>query len=320
MAKDEKDLSAEGMEAEENTAVAIVPANELVIRDLIYTVRGVQVMLDSDLAMLYQVETGNPNKAAGRNAERFPDEFRFKLTSDEWTALLFQNGRAKPDGRGGRRTPPYVYSEQDVAMLSAILRSETAVRVSVQIMKSFVEMRHFIASNAAMFEQIRAVELRQLEYQKTTDERFERVFDYMDTHEVPKQKVFFDGQVWDAFELLVSLVQRAKSSIVLIDGYVDTGTLSILAKKTGGVDATVWTHPRTHLDQHDIDSFNAQYPQLNVRHTTAFHDRFLILDGTEGYFVGASFKDAGKKGFAVSRIEDGELVDAILSRLEKPQE
>ncbi len=317
MAGKEKDLSAESMEAEENASVAIVPANEPAIRDLIYTVRGTQVMLDSDLAVLYQVETGNLNKAAGRNAERFPNEFRFKLTSNEWASLLFQIGRAKTGGRGGRRTPPYVYSEQGVAMLSAILKSETAVRVSVQIMKSFVEMRHFIASNAALFEQVRGVELRQLEYQKTTDERFERVFDYMNTHEAPKQKVFFDGQVWDAFELLVSLVRQAKRKIVLIDGYVDTDTLSILAKKTDGVNVTAWTHPRTRLDQHDVDTFNAQYPQLEVRRTTAFHDRFLILDGTQGYFVGASLKDAGKKSFAISRIEGEELVGAILARLER---
>ncbi len=130
--------------------------------------------------------------------------------------------------------------------------------------------------------------------------------------------MFFNEQVWDAFELLVSLVRRAEREIVLIDGYVDTGTLSILAKKAKGVNVTVWTHPRTRLDQHDIDAFNAQYPQLEVRHTTAFHDRFLILDGAQGYFVGASLKDAGKKSFAISRIEGEELVSAILSRLERP--
>ncbi len=317
MEREGKALSAGPMEAEEDTSVAIVPVNEPVIRDLIYTVRGMQVMLDSDLAMLYGVETGNLNKAASRNAERFPSEFRFKLTSDEWSALLFQIGRAKPEGRGGRRTPPYAYSEQGVAMLSAILKSETAVRVSVQIMKSFVEMRYFIASNAAMFEQIRAVELRQLEYQKTTDERFERVFDYMSAHEAPKQKVFFDGQVWDAFELLVSLVRRAERSIVLVDGYVDAGTLNILAKKQDGVDVVVWTHPNTRLTQRDVATFNAQYPQLTVEQTTAFHDRFLILDGAQGYFVGASLKDAGKKSFAITRIEDDGAVRAVLARLER---
>lgn len=201
-------------------------------------------------------------------------------------------------------------------MLSAVLHSDTAVDVSVRIMESFVEMRHFIASNAAMFDQIRAVELRQLEYQKTTDERFERVFDYMETHEAPKQKVFFDGQVYDAFELLASLVQNAEESIVLIDGYVDVGTLNILAKKADGVSVTIWTRPNTRLTQTDVDTFNVQYPQLTVKHTTAFHDRFLILDGTNGYFVGSSFKDAGKKGFAITRIEDAETIAGILARLQ----
>lgn len=302
-------------------AASIVPADKVTIRDLIYTVRGMQVMLDSDLARLYGVETGNLNKAAGRNAARFPEEFRFKLTSEEWDVLLFQNGRAKSEKRGGRRTPPFAYTEQGVAMLSAVLRSDTAVRVSVQIMNAFVEMRHFIASNASMFEQIRSVELRQLEYQREvrefqqeTDERFERVFDYMETREAPAQKVFFEGQVWDAFELLVSLVQRAKREIVLVDGYVDAGTLNIPAKKREGVDVTIWTYPRSRLTKKDVDTFNAQYPRLEVRHTDAFHDRFLILDGAECYLVGASLKDAGKKAFAVARIEDTESVAAILAR------
>lgn len=201
-------------------------------------------------------------------------------------------------------------------MLSAVLRSKIAIDASVQIMRAFVEMRHFIASNAALFEQIRAVELRQLEYQKTADERFERVFDYMETHEAPRQKVFFDGQVYDAFELLVSLVRKAEHEIVLVDGYVDTGTLNILAKKAEGVAVAVWTHPRTSLTQRDVDTFNAQYPLLEVRHTTSFHDRFLILDCAEVYLIGASLKDAGKKTFGIARLEDDGAARAILARLE----
>ncbi|WP_165062325.1 ORF6N domain-containing protein [Adlercreutzia sp. ZJ154] len=308
-------------EEEENATVAIVPANEPAIRNLIYTVRGTQVMLDSDLAKLYQVETKVLNQAVTRNPNRFPERFCFRLTRDEAENLRSQIVTLHPElGKqiSWWRYMPRVFTEQGVSMLSAVLRSDTAVNVSVRIMDAFVEMRHFIASNAAMFEQVRDVELKLLEYQKTTDERFERVFDYMDTHEAPKQKVFFDGQVWDAFELLVSLVRRAEHEIVLIDGYVDTDTLSILAKKQGGVNVVVWTHPHTRLDQHDVDAFNAQYPRLEIRHTTAFHDRFLILDGVQGFFVGASLKDAGKKSFAISRIEGEELVGTILSRLERP--
>lgn len=202
-------------------------------------------------------------------------------------------------------------------MLSAVLRSQTAIKVSVKIMNAFVEMRHFIADNAHMFEQIRTVKLRQLEYQKATDERFERVFDYMETHEAPNQKVFFEGQVYDAFELLVTLVQRAKREIVLVDGYVDTGTLNILAKKRPGISATVWTHPKTCLTERDIATFNAQYPTLEVRHTASFHDRFLILDGVEGYLIGASLKDAGKKSFAITKLEGSSIIESIIAALDE---
>ena len=290
------------------------------IKNLIYTVRGQQVMLDSDLAKLYGVETKALNRAAKRNEERFPSDFRFQLTDDEYGYLRCQIGTSSDDlhvfGSGGRRYTPIVYTEMVVAMLASVLHSKVAVEASIRIMRAFVEMRHFIASNAAMFEQIRAVELRQLEYQKTTDERFERVFDYMETHDAPKQKVFFEGQVFDAFELLVSLVRRAKREIVLIDGYVDAATLNVLAKKAEGVSVAIHTHPKTRLTQADVDAFNAQYPQLTVKHTTAFHDRCLILDGSEGYLIGASIKDAGRRGFAVVRIEDAATIEGILARLD----
>lgn len=289
------------------------------IRNLIYTVRGMQVMLDSDLASLYGVETKALNRAAKRNEGRFPEDFRFQLKRDEAENLRCQFGTSCVDlhkfGSGGRRYLPHVYTEQGVAMLSAVLRSDVAVEVSLCIMRAFVEMRHFIANNAMLFDQVRSVELRQLEYQKTTDKRFERIFDYMEVHEEPKQRVFFEGQVFDALEFLVSLVQRAKKKIVLIDGYVDERTISILAKKNVGVGAAILTRKDSRLTEHDIEAFNAQYPLLEIRRTGAFHDRFLIIDDVEGYLVGASFKDAGRKCFAVTRLEDGQTVQDILSRL-----
>ena len=200
-------------------------------------------------------------------------------------------------------------------MLSAVLRSDTAIDVSIKIMNAFVEMRHFIADNAHMFEQIRGIDHRLDSLERSTDERFERVFDYMGAHEEPNQKVFFEGQVYDAFELLVTLVQRAKREIVLVDGYVDTGTLNILAKKQPGVSVTMWTHPKTSLTARDVATFNVQYPTLEVRHTASFHDRFLILDGAEGYLIGASLKDAGKKSFAVARLEGSNIVESIVAAL-----
>lgn len=288
------------------------------IRNLIYTVRGTQVMLDSDLARLYGVETKALNRAAKRNEGRFPEDFRFQLKRDEAENLRCQIGTLQGQGNGssvGRTYLPHVYTEQGVAMLSAVLRSDVAVEVSLRIMRAFVEMRHFIANNAMLFDQVRSVELRQFEYQKTTDMRFERIFDYMEAHEEPKQRVFFEGQVFDALEFLVSLVQRAKKKIVVIDGYVDERTLSILAKKNVGVDAAILTRKDSRLTEHDIEAFNAQYPLLEIRRTDAFHDRFLIIDDVEGYLVGASLKDAGRKCFAVTRLEDGQTVQDILSRL-----
>ena len=294
-------------------------ASEAEIRGLIYTVRGVQVMLDSDLAALYGVETKALNRAAKRNEERFPEDFRFQLIRDEYEILRCQNGTSCTDlqefGTGGRRYMPYAYTEMGVAMLASVLKSGTAARVSVQIVRAFVEMRHFIAGNAAMLERIRDVELRQLEYQKSTDERFERVFDYMAERDLPSQKVFFEGQVYDAFELLAGIVRQAEERIVLIDGYVDAATLNVLAKKREGVSVDIWTRPGTRLTQLDDSTFNAQYPQLTVHYTSSFHDRFIVLDGREAYLVGASLKDAGKKCFAVARIEDGSTVAAILARL-----
>ena len=285
---------------------------------MIYTVRGQQVMLDSDLAELYEVETKALNRAAKRNEDRFPEDFRFKLTREELDNLRCQIGTLAgqdTDSSIGRTYLPHVYTEQGVAMLSGVLRSKVAIDASVRIMRAFVEMRHFIADNAHMFEQIRSIDHRLGSLERSTDERFERVFDYMGTHEAPSQKVFFEGQVYDAFGLLVSLAQRARREIVLVDGYVDTGTLNILAKKRPGVSATVWTHPRTRLTKRDVETFNAQYPMLKVKHTTSFHDRFLILDGTKGYLVGASLKDAGRKSFAITKLEDSSIIGSIVAAL-----
>ncbi len=300
--------------AQHETSIAL--SSDAQIREMIYTVRGRQVMFDSDLAELYGVETKRLNEAVGRNKARFPEAFCFKLTGDEEQSLRSQTATSKTvEGRGGRRYLPRVFTEQGVAMLSAVLRSETAVKVSVKIMNAFVEMRHFLTDNAELLAQVRNFDRRLDGLERSANERFERVFDYMEAHKAPSQKVFFEGQVYDAFELLVSLVQKAKREIVLVDGYVDTGTLNILAKKESGVSVTMWTHPKTSLTKRDVATFNAQYPTLEVKHTTSFHDRFLILDGAEGYLVGASLKDAGKKSFAVARLEDSAIVGSIVAAL-----
>lgn len=295
--------------------IALASSEPVDVKDLIYVVRGQQIMLDSDLALLYNVETKVFNQAVKRNENRFPERFRFQLTSEEYERLRSQT--VTSNGRGGRRYLPYAFTEQGIAMLSAVLRSDVAVETSIRIMDAFVETRRFFASNAALFERIERVELKQLEYQKITDRRLDRVFAYIESAPETAQKVFFDGQLFDAFSLFIELIRKAQREIVLIDGYVDVSTLNILAKKATGVTASVYTLPNARLTQTDIDTFNSQYPTLTLQRTSAFHDRFLILDGLTGYHIGASLKDAGKKCFAITKIIDAQIVESILERLEK---
>ena len=298
--------------AEKSLVSAVM--NETDLRSLVYVIRGQQVMLDSDLAALYQVETKVFNQAVSRNIERFPENFRFQLTAEEYVALRSQ--LVTSNGRGGRRYLPYAFTEQGIAMLSGVLRSDVAVQMSIRIMNTFVEMRRFIANNALLFERISNIELKQLEYQKNTDERFDKVFRYIDDHAESQQKIFFDGQIYDAFSLLVSLIQKAEREIALIDGYVDVITLNLLAKKQPNVRVKCYTYASARLTNQDVAQFNAQYPILEVTKTQVFHDRFLILDGTTAYHIGASLKDAGKKCFGITLLEEPQLTADLLNRLQ----
>ena len=281
---------------ENDSELVSIDANN--IKRRIFTIRGKQVMLDSDLAELYRVQTKIFNQSVNRNIERFPEHFRFRLTKEEFASLRSQIVTSK--GRGGRRYMPFVFTEQGIAMLSAVLKSDIAVKVSISIMDAFIEMRHFIANNAALFDRISKVELKQLE----ADKKFDQLFEYIGEHTETNQKLFFDGQIYDAFSLLIELIQKAEQEIILIDGYVDVSTLNLLAKKNSGVAVTVYTFKKTKLTAQDVAVFNAQYPQLNVKYTNVFHDRVLILDGKTVYHIGASLKDAGKKCFGVTLMKD----------------
>lgn len=309
--------------AEEN--VELVPTvadkTEEKIENLIHYIRGEQVMLDSDLAMLYNVETKRLNENVKRNSKRFPENFCFQLSEDEYAELRSQNATSNMEletssTKGGRRYLPYAFTEQGIAMLSAVLRSDEAIQVSVNIMNTFVKMRRFLAENALVFDRLNSMELKQLEYQRESNKKFDQIFAYISEHEEIGQRIFFDGQIYDAFSLLVSLVEKAEKSIVLIDNYVDVGTLNILSKKKVGVDVTVYTVRKTRLSSQDIDNFNTQYPNLTVNYTGVFHDRFLIIDETTAYHIGASIKDAGKKCFGINLIEDAHIISDIIQRLE----
>ncbi|MBR5163627.1 MAG: ORF6N domain-containing protein, partial [Schwartzia sp.] len=296
----------------------LVDAGTLDIRSFIYMIRGHQVMLDSDLAMLYQVETRVLNQAVKRNLKRFPTRYCFQLTKSEaenlTSQIVMSSSDATKSGYGGRRHLPYAFTEQGIAMLSAVLRSEVAIQTSLRIMDTFVEMRRYLANTSIMYERLGEVEARQISYQQQTDEKFEKVFAYLAEHEEASQKIFFDGQIYDAFSLLSCLIQKAEKTIVLIDNYVDTATLNLLAKKKPTVNIRIYTHPKTRLTDEDVEIFNRQYPRLEVHHTTVFHDRFLVVDRRTVYHIGASLKDAGKKCFAVSLLEDEEVGERLIAR------
>ena len=282
------------------------------IQSMIYTFRGSQVMLDSDLAMLYQVETKYLNRQRNRNAERFPEDFCFQLSKEEYEILRCQNVTSKNEnGSGGRRYLPYVFTEQGIAMLSSVLKSEVAAKTSINIMRAFVEMRKFLISNNEMFARLDRVELKQLE----TDKKLEEVFDYIATTKEVKQKIFFNGQIYDAFSLMVEIVEKAEKELILIDNYVDVNTLNILSKKRKQVDVMIVTSGKGNLTKKDVTKFNSQYPKLTVKINEDFHDRFIIIDRTEVYHVGASIKDAGKKSFGITKLEEQDLIDSLLGKV-----
>ena len=293
---------------ENDSELISIDANN--IKRRIFTIRGKQVMLDSDLAEYFGATTGNLNRAMKRNIKRFPDNFCFQLTkTDYYEILRCQTGILELEQGKYSKYLPYVYTEQGIAMLTSVLHTEKAIAASILIMEVFVEMRHFIANNTALFDRISKVELKQLE----ADKKFDQLFEYVNTHAETNQKLFFDGQIYDAFSLLIELIQKAAQEIILIDGYVDVSTLNLLAKKQSGVAVTIYTFKKTKLTAQDVAAFNSQYPQLDVKYTNVFHDRFLILDGKTVYHIGASLKDAGKKCFGVTLMDD--VLLALLGRI-----
>ena len=278
----------------------IITVSEQKIQDHIYTIRNQQVMMDTDLAELYGVETKQLNKAVSRNLERFPERFRFQLTQKEYTNLRFQNGTSSSE-HGGRRYMPYVFTEQGVSMLSAVLRSKIAVEVSIQIIDSFVEMRKFVTQNALLFQKIDIIEQKQ----QKTDERLDKVLNAIESNDInPKQGVFFDGQIFDAYVLMSSLIKEAKKSVVLIDNYIDETTLVHLSHKVPkDVSISILTKVISKGLKLDLEKHNAQYATIEVKQLKHAHDRFLLID-EKIYHLGASLKDLGKKWFAFSLIEE----------------
>ncbi|MBR0503189.1 MAG: ORF6N domain-containing protein [Paludibacteraceae bacterium] len=278
-------------------------------------IRNQQVMIDRDIAELYGVETKRLNEQVKRNIERFPEEFTFQITREEFESVKSQFATSRNNmfvgQEGGTRKLPYVFTEHGITMLASVLRSESAVNASIQIVKAFVAMRKFFLSNAQIFQRLDSLEIHRIESDKRIDELFTR----MDRYKIDDtQGIFFQGQIFDAYAKFQNFISQAQKEIILIDNYVDITVLERLSTKNNGVDVTIYTLPNTRLTTQDVRSFNAQYPTLTVRHTTSMHDRFLIIDNTILYHLGASLKDLGRKCFAFE-LFDACFIPDILAKV-----
>ena len=286
-----------------------IAINQKEIENRIYTIRGIQVMIDRDLALLYNVETRVLNQAVKRNPERFPMMFCFQLTDNEfenWKSQIVMSN----ENRMGLRKAPFAFTEQGVSMLSAVLRSETAIRVSIQIMNAFVEMRKFVSNNAGLFQRLDKMEVKQIE----ADQKFEQIFRALESREQqPEKGIFFEGQVFDAYAFVSGIIKKATKSIILIDNYIDETVLTILAKRDKTVSAAIYTKQISKQLELDLRKHNQQYPEIAIQILTDSHDRFLIIDQQELYHIGASLKDLGKKWFAFSKMDS--LTGDVLNKL-----
>ena len=270
------------------------------IENLILNVRGKQVMLDRDLARLYGVETKVLNQAVKRNIERFPERFMFQLTDDEKNKVVTNCDHLK-DLRFSYQNP-YAFTEHGVTMLASVLKSDIAVQISIKIVDAFVAMRHALPNYNQLFTRIENIEHHQLllmERQDKTENHIESIFNALAKYELPKQNIFFDGQLFDAHILISTLIESAENRIVLIDNYIDESVLMLLSKRKANVSAKIYTLQVSRTFRHDLQSYNSQYPPIDVVQYTKAHDRFLIIDD-KVYHVGASIKDLGKKLCAIS--------------------
>ena len=290
------------------------------INNLIFIIRDKQVMLDSDVAKLYGYETKRINETVRRNLKRFPNDFCFQLTENEYTNIisLFESTNELINNSSqiatsstykhrGSSYLPYAFTEQGIAMLSGLLKNDIAIEVSINIMKAFVEMRKFISNNDHIFERLTSIEYKMLNY----DRKFDELFDYLQKDKEFKQKIFYDGQIYDAHSLVIDIILKANNNIIIIDNYIDKTILDLLSKKKKDISVRIITNQTTNkLSNMDISKFNKQYPKLELEYNNTFHDRFIIIDDVI-YHLGASIKDLGKKCFAINVMNDKSLLNKL---------
>ena len=282
--------------------------NTLPIKNKIYTLRGLQIILDRDLAFLYEVKAIRLREQVKRNIKRFPSDFMFQLTEVEVNYLVSQNAIPSKSHLGG--SLPYVFTEQGVANLSSVLTSEKAIEVNIQIIRAFVSMRKFLAKNIGLFQRIENVENKLLDH----NNKFEKVFQALESH-IPKKGIFYDGQIFDAYKFISDLIRSANISITLIDNYVDDSVLTLFSKRSKRISVTIYTKNISKQLKLDLKKYNLQYGPIEIIEFKDAHDRFMIIDDKDVYHIGASLKDLGKKWFAFSKFKKNAI--QILDKLNK---
>ena len=285
----------------------LIIKEDIKIENLIYEIRGKQVMLDRDLAKLYQITTGNLNKARSRNLDRFPEDFCFRLTKDEYENLIFQNGISKYDRRTFNKGFPIVYTEEGVAMLSSVIKNKIATTINIKIMRAFVIMKRYFKVNDNQNNRISNIETKVLEH----DNKINLILDKLNSKEEVNH-IFYDGEIYDAYSILIDILSTSKEEIIIIDNYAGKKLFDIIRNII--VNTKVYTN---NIDTISKDKYEKQYSNLEIINTDIFHDRFILIDRKVLYHSGASFKDLGKKCFAINKIEDINIINNLLDRLEE---
>lgn len=272
------------------------------IKNHIHTIKGIQVILDSDLAKLYETQTKVFNQTIKRNIQRFPKDFMFQLNKYEVDHLVTICDHLNLSKFSYQM--PYAFTEQGVAMLSGLLRSKKAIEINIQIMRAFVNMRRIIEKNISIISRIDSVERKQIEYQIKTDKNFDQIFKSINNKEI-KQKIFYEGEVFNAHKFVSNIISQAKKNIILIDNYIDENTLVLFSESK--VKITIYTKNITEKLKLDVNKYNKQYSTIKLVQFNKSHDRFLIIDNKKIYQFGASLKDLGKKWFGVSKFDNNTI-------------
>ena len=284
------------------------------IEECIYNVRGQQVMLDSDIAFFFEVETKTINKQMKRNIDRFPEDFCFQLSNKEMNDLRCHFGTTKFLS-SKRRYNPYVYTEEGIIALAGVLKNDIAAKMSVEIARRFIQMRKFILENGDVLLALAKLQNRQIEFENETNKKFDEILKLISKADLPKQAIFSAGQFYDAYEYISSIIQRANTSIVLIDPYCDSKAFTFLKNKKETVELTICLSHSSKLENDEISKYESQYGKISIKHLDDNHDRYIIIDNKECYQLGASLNYAGKKMFSIIKNEDKDIIQFILNKI-----